>query len=266
MVSLLLALALSSSASFASADFPAPRLRDGSLALRNTATAESYNRSHKQADWVFYPLGARELEACTNRGNAFRPDPRLAPGDSAALADYKDSGYDRGHLSPAGDNKWSQAAMNESFLLTNVSPQPAAFNRGIWSRLEGLVRAWASAKGGLWVATGPVLSGSLRAIGAGRVSVPDYFFKVIATKSGQHHDAVAFVLPTDAAGDLGRYEMSVKKAEEITGLDFLAGLPDEDAAESRVDASLWNLHATFRYLPCGGGKPGPFEWAFSGPR
>ena len=260
-IKLSLFLALIPAEGFASPDFPAPELHENSLALKNTATSASYNREHKQADWVFYPLGENELEACVDRGNAFHPDPRLDRGDAAELADYKGSGFDRGHLSPAGDNRWSQAAMDESFLLTNVSPQPAAFNRGIWSRLESLVRAWAKDKS-LWVTTGPVLSGTLKTIGDDKVSVPEYFYKVLATQEGDKHDAVAFVLPNDATGDFSQYEMTVSKLEDISGLHFLSGLSDEDEAKSSIDPALWNLHATFSYVPCKSVKPGTLDWAW----
>lgn len=242
-----LLLALSSGAAFASPEFPAPRLHENSLELHNTATAVSYNPQHKQADWLFYPLGPKQLQNCVSRGGGFRADPRLKPSDSAQLADYSGSGFDRGHLSPAGDNKWSQLAMSESFYLSNISPQPPKFNQGIWGKLENIVRAWGKNMS-LWVATGPVLNGNLRKIGPSGVSVPEYFYKVLATQDSK--EAIAILMPVDAKGDLSQYAMPVDRLEEISGLDFLMDLPNEETVEAKLNLSAWNFQAKFQYLPC----------------
>ncbi len=241
---------------------PSPVLPGGSILLENTAYEASYNARYKQSDWIFYELGSRELRACVERSNSFRADPRLPENQAAQLSDYKGSGFDRGHLIPAGDNRWHATAMRESFLLSNISPQIGKFNGGIWGKLEGLVRAWAKNLGGLWVTTGPVLSSKLPTIGAGRVAVPEYFYKVLSTTDTAGSEAVAFLLPTDASGDLGRYAMTVDKLEEITGLDYLAGLENEAEAESRFNLATWDPKAKFTYLPCSASAPDYLEWAW----
>ena len=232
---------------------PLPDFPPESIALEKTALEISYNPEHKQANWVFYPLGPKELRNCYNRNANFRADPELEDADAAQLSDYKDSGYDRGHLSPAGDNKWSKDAMTDSFLLSNVSPQPPAFNQHVWNKLEGLVRAWASAAQGLWVTTGPLLTRRLPTIGENEISVPEYFFKVLATKSGKRKNAIAYLVPVDANGDdFSRYAMTVDELERITGLDFLQGIDDEKSLEARLDLSNWDEDAKFKYTPCNG--------------
>lgn len=235
---------------------PKPLLPPSSRLLENTAYDTSFNRAHKQADWVFYGLGKRELRNCVGRNGSFRADDRLQRGEGPELSDYSGSGFDRGHLTPAADNRWSAVAMRESFLLTNVSPQPSRFNGGIWAKLEALIRAWALEGEGLWVATGPLLKKGLPSIGAG-VSVPEYFYKALATKDGTR--AVAFVLPTDASGELTKYEMSVDQLEGISGLDFLAGMDREEELEGAFDAGKWDLKAKFTALPCSKGKAGMFS-------
>ncbi|MGZ3711242.1 MAG: DNA/RNA non-specific endonuclease, partial [Bdellovibrionota bacterium] len=208
-ISRALALSLLLSAGTAAANSPAPVKPGGSFILEKTAITLSYNPSYKVADWVFYPLGPDQLQDCFDRPSNFRPDPDVPEDQSAQLSDYKGSGFDRGHLSPAGDNKWNDDAMNESFLLSNISPQPPKFNRGIWSRLESLVRAWASEGSGLWVTTGPVLGSGLDTIGDSEVTVPKYFYKVLATqdaKSGKA-SAIALLLPSDASDTLASYAM-----------------------------------------------------------
>jgi endonuclease G, mitochondrial len=241
---------------------PAPRLPSRSVLLENLAYSASFNAAYKQADWVFYALGANELRGCVKRANSFRPDPRIPAGQGPELSDYKGSGFDRGHLTPSGDNRWSAQAQSESFLLTNMSPQPSRFNSGIWARLELLVRAWAKNMGGLWVATGPVLRDGLPTIGAGRVAVPEHYYKVLASFEEGRARAVAFLLPTDASGDFSRYSMTVDQLEAVTGLDFLVGLQGEEEAEGAVDLARWDTRAKFSYLPCQAVSPTKEQWAW----
>jgi endonuclease G len=231
---------------------PLPGLADRSFLLQKTALSISYNVDHKQADWVFYPLGPDQLRSCAERGNSFRPDPTLPPGQSSQLSDYQDSGYDRGHLSPAADNKFSPAAMRESFYLSNISPQPAAFNQRIWARFENLVRGWAMQMNGIWVTTGPLLEGGLPTIGGSRVSVPDYYYKVVVTQNSKEQKALAFLLPTstESRAEIASYAISIDDLEERTRLDFNQGLPREDALERGVNLRGWDFRATYQPLPC----------------
>lgn len=240
---------------------PAPRLPVRSLRLEKTTLAISYNPLHKQADWVFYELGPRQLRNCVDRTDSFRPDPSLSPNESAQLADYASSGYDRGHLSPAADNKFSPEAMRESFLLSNITPQRPAFNRGIWARLENLVRAWAK-NSPLWVATGPVLRAGLGHIGGGRVTTPNEYFKVLVRKSGRQREALALLLPDDASGSLAAYALPIDSLEEKTGLDFLPGVEGEASLEEGLRPEAWNFRANYTPLPCRSFEPGDFSSSF----
>lgn len=233
---------------------PAPHLPDGSLSLKKTSLSIGYNPEHKQADFVFYPLSRRELRNCVGRKNNFRPDPTLSSDTAAQLSDYSGSGYDRGHLSPAADNKWSAQAMSESFLLSNISPQPPRFNQGIWGRLENLVRAWAMKGEGLWVTTGPVLHSQLPTIGENRVSVPEYFYKVLLTKDA-NPKALALLLPTTANENLQEYAISIDELERMTGLNFLQDLDPraEDQLEAEVNLHGWDFRARYNSPPCKSG-------------
>ncbi|MCZ6703711.1 MAG: DNA/RNA non-specific endonuclease, partial [Ignavibacteria bacterium] len=126
----------------------------------------SYNETHEQAEWVAYVLTADEVRMKCERTNDFREDGSVSTG-SAGLADYRGSGYDRGHLSPAADNKADcPVAMSESFYMSNMSPQKPGFNRGIWRKLESKVRDWAAKYGEIYVATGPVFWDIIEKIGA----------------------------------------------------------------------------------------------------
>ncbi|GAH82191.1 unnamed protein product, partial [marine sediment metagenome] len=125
--------------------------------IRHTAYTLKYKEKYEQAEWVLYKLTAERVKGSYKRTNDFRPDPMVKTG-SATLSDYKGSGYDRGHLAPAGDMKWSTTAMSESFYMSNMSPQNPGFNRGIWKKLEGQVRTWATDNEEIYIVTGPVLS------------------------------------------------------------------------------------------------------------
>lgn len=111
-----------------------------------------YSEEHEQAEWVAYQITDDEVAGTIDRTDNFRSDPCIAT-ESAALADYRGSGYDRGHLAPAADMAWSEEVMRDSFFLSNMSPQTPGFNRGIWKRLEEQVREWAVANEEVTVAT-----------------------------------------------------------------------------------------------------------------
>ena len=117
----------------------------------------SYSEEHKQAEWVYYKLNSSQLNPTVNRKNNFKKDPKITQ-YSAALNDYKGSGYDRGHLAPAADMKYNSNSMSESFYLSNVSPQSANFNRGIWKKIEKQIRDWSNIYGELIIITGPFLN------------------------------------------------------------------------------------------------------------
>ena len=201
----------------------------------------SYSERHEQAEWVAYELTASETLGGVARTDNFRADPFVA-GGSATLGDYRGTGYDRGHLAPAGDMGFSSAAMAESFLLSNVSPQEASFNRGLWKKLEAQVRAWAASAGDLYVVTGPVLSGVRRSIGSNRVTVPRGFFKALLDDNPATPRAIAFMMPNEKSrAPLSTFALEVSALEATVGIDFFPGLPDslEHALESRLDLTLW---------------------------
>lgn len=204
-----------------------------------------YNEQFEQASWVAYVLTRNEIESGTvSRTDNFRADTTIATG-SSGLSDFRRSGFDRGHLAPAGDMKWSRLAMNESFLMSNMSPQAPFFNRGIWKRLEEQVRNWAIDKDSLYVITGPVLEPIDSLIGENEVGVPGYFFKVLADLSPPHHSFIAFLLPNARSTDeLLEFAITVDSLEKVTGYDFFAAAPDQvvvEWLEQQLDLDQWPL-------------------------
>ncbi len=202
-----------------------------------------YSEVYEQASWVVYVLTREEVEeGWVSRTDDFRSDTSLITG-SASLDDYRGSGFDRGHLAPAGDMKWSQIAMSESFLLSNMSPQLPTFNRGVWRRLEEQVRDWAVEKDSLYVITGPVFNLVESVIGENEVGVPGAYFKVLADLSPPSHSFIAFLLPHEgSSSDLMEFAITVDSLERVTGYDFFARAPNQEVItwlESRIPEEEW---------------------------
>lgn len=212
------------------AGYPATHTTDTILSY--SAFDLGYSEKYEQAAWVAYVLTREEvLTNIVERNDHFRPDSLIRTG-SADLSDYRGSGYDRGHMVPAGDLNWSERAMDESFLLSNMSPQDPSFNRGIWRRLEEKVRQWAIEKDSLYVITGPVLNSMEEVIGENEVGVPEYYFKVLVDLSPPDHEMAAFLLPNrGSSSDPAQYAISVDSLESVTGYDFFAYAPDQHIIE-----------------------------------
>lgn len=205
-----------------------------------------YSERHEQAEWVAYLLTAGRLEKDLPRKGTFRPDPKVRTG-SATPGDYRRSGYDRGHLAPAADMKWSERAMSESFYMSNMSPQVPEFNRGIWNALEERGRDWARESQSLYIVTGPVLGDGLPEIGGNGVSVPRYFYKVLLDYHDPGYKAIGFIIPNTGDTDsLAAYMVTVDSVESLTGIDFFPSLPDP--LEKTLERSVH-----------------PGDWGFSGP-
>ncbi len=212
----------------------------------------SYNEEHEVANWVAYPLGHAQIHSCVSRANSFQADPLITTG-SATLLDYKESGFDRGHLLPAGDMKFTKEAMKDTFYMSNMTPQPAKFNRGRWSMLENLMRAWALKYEQIWIVTGPVLKKNLPQIGMSKVSVPFEYFKAIIRREGNSYKGIAFLMNTDVPyPNLNTYTLSINQVEDYSGIDFFPFLSDEieEEVESEVNMEDWDFQAKFNYLPC----------------
>ena len=204
-----------------------PESTTGQVVGHNPYTL-SYDEQHEQAEWVAYELTASKVNGSYDRTDNFRRDPKVETG-SASLADYKGSGYDRGHLAPAADMSYSRTAMSESFYLSNMTPQEAGFNRGIWRQLESQVRDWARNNGSIYVASGPVLSGNYKEeIGPNDVSVPTHYYKVILDyDKGSKSKAIGFILPNEKADQsLKEYATTIDAVERRTGIDFFHEIKD----------------------------------------
>lgn len=217
-----------------------------SVALNsNMIFYQGYNVSYNQIllipNWVSYELIADETDGeFSRKGKSFRPDPSLLL-KQANNDDYRNSGWSRGHMAPAGDFKWNEDAMWETFYYTNCCPQNQSLNSGQWSTLEKKTRDCANKYGKVFVVTGPIVGENIHGtIGANKVVVPDAFFKALMTGT----QAIAFVMyNTSTNENMQKCAMSVDRLETITGLDFFPEIADsiENDLEAEYTLKYWGL-------------------------
>ena len=223
-----------------------PKTNSKDKIIEHTGYSLLYNEIHEQADWVAYQLTKEETTKLYERTNKFNIDPKVNT-ITASDRDYKGSGYDRGHLAPASDMGWSSITMKESFYYSNMSPQNPSFNRGIWKKLEELVRTWAVENNNIYIVTGPVLKGELTSIGIDKVSVPKYYYKVILDYSQPSIKGIGFVLPNLGSKEpLNNYAVTIDNVEKFTGIDFFPLLQDkqENLIESTLCIECWSWNST----------------------
>lgn len=224
---------------------PIPPVPSEEDIVEHYAYSLKYNEDCEQADWVAYQISATQINnpVCERTDN-FREDPLVKTG-SAALADYKGSGYDRGHLCPAGDMKWDSTAMSESFYMSNISPQNPGFNRGVWKRVESQVREWALEYDEIRIVTGPVLNEQeYERIGDNQVAVPLNFYKVVLDYKEPELKGIGFVLKNDSSSlPVDMFAVSIDSVEVLTGIDFFSDLQDsiEEEIESNLNIDLWSF-------------------------
>ncbi|MBC7425881.1 MAG: DNA/RNA non-specific endonuclease [Bacteroidia bacterium] len=220
-----------------------PAIFSGQQIVTHTAYNLSYNELHEQASWVCYELTKDETIKVANRTDNFRVDPLVNTG-SADNKDYSKSGYDRGHLAPAGDMSWSEITMSESFYFSNMSPQLPGFNRGIWKSLEEKVRDWAIEYESLYIVTGPVLKPGLKTIGENKVSVPDYYYKVLLDLTGPEIKGIGFIMPNaSSAMPLQSFAVSIDSVEKFTGINFYSNLSDDlQKVEETLCITCWDWY------------------------
>ena len=213
--------------------------------IEHLAYTVSYNHDWNLPNWVAYELTNNELYGNVERSNHFTPDP-LVHGDPVVTYDYTHSGYDRGHMAPAADMKWSEQAMRESFYMTNICPQNQNLNRGDWNDLEELARDWAKKYGNIYIACGPLVPKDYKVIGQNKkIAIPGSFFKVFLRPTETSWTAIGFVMPNQAGNrPLMTYILSIDEVEQLSGIDFFYNLPDciEDDVEKEFSISDWNIN------------------------
>ena len=201
-----------------------------------------FNPDNKTPNYVAWILQGKETEGTTSRSNNFWTDSELE--GCPDTRDYSRSGYDRGHMCPAGEQKWSDEAMHHSFVMANICPQKHELNTGAWKTLEDKERLWAKRDSAIVIVAGPIYDSSDKeTIGRNKVRVPSAFFKVLLAPYASPMRAIGFVYPNmKCDGNMQAYAVSVDDVEKMTGMDFFSGLPDEieNDIEAVVSFKDWN--------------------------
>ena len=212
---------------------------DDTRILSRTGFTISYHDTWKMPQWVAWYLTTERVEGKEKRTDDFLTDPDLPTQVLSEDSDYRNSRYDRGHMAPAGDMKWNEQAMIESFYMSNICPQAPNLNRGDWRILEENCRKWAQEhQTPLYIVCGPLVESEKKhkRIGKNKVTVPDGFFKVVL-KLGDEPAAVGFLFPNDDCDEkLAEYAVSVDSVEKVTGFDFFHLLPDKQ--EKKLEAII----------------------------
>ncbi len=217
-----------------------PECDDSEDIVTHIGYTASYNHRTLVPDWVAYELTADEVDGTWNTSYPFSRDPDVA-NPKASREDYSNSGWDKGHMAPRADMKWSAQALEESFYFTNVCPQNRSMNSGAWNRIEMLARNVAKRYGSVYIVCGPMFGeGEPRTIGKGRVHVPDAFFKALLVQSRTGYHAVGFVVKNQPETSRPReYAVSVDSLEVLIGRDLFPQLPDA-TCEHDFEWSTWN--------------------------
>lgn len=213
--------------------------------LKRTNYTVSFNRNWNLPNWVAWELNKNETKGKNNRSEEFTTDPDLAKANQVESYDYSGSGYDRGHMCPAGDNHYDAKAMSESFYMSNVCPQNHELNAGKWNDLEIACRKWANRHGQVFIVCGPIIDKRKgKTIGKDHeVIIPEKFFKVILITNTKPVRAIGYIFENNGS-DRPYKTYTIDEIEKITGMDFFPNLPDniEDLVESRYDAQDWRWY------------------------
>lgn len=213
--------------------------------LKRYAYTISYNKATRCPNWVAWKLTAEHTDGPYNRNEYKFHEDMDVPSPRAYYHDYSRNGIEleRGHMCPAGDNKWSDRAMEECHLLSNICPQNGDLNGREWKHLEEDCREWAKSYNCIYIVCGPIFySKKHQTIGEDKISVPDAFFKVVL-RLGKSPQALGFIYPNrSCSGGKSAYVLSVDEVEKVTGMNFFSALDDkvEDNVERRSNLQLWN--------------------------
>lgn len=216
-----------------------PKLEPGEVVVTHPGHLLVYSEAHEQPKWTAHIASPDLIKGNLARIDSFLPDPLVSTG-TAVTADYWNSGYDRGHLVPSADMRWNYDALKGTYYYSNISPQVPELNRETWADLEDWGRRYVNfSKRRVFVITGPVLRDGLptmqKADRKNEVSIPEYFWKVIADLDGDKPKAIGFVMRnTKLDGPPISFAVPVDSVEKLTGYDLFPAL--DDAIEDRIEA------------------------------
>ncbi len=232
-----------------------PRHTKDEVIINHSAMSLCYDEKYEQAKWVVHIVTPDIIYGNASRSNNFRVDSLIKTGSAEeedyflkhlkpdSTYEYDGSGYDRGHLAPSADFRWSKKAVSESFYYSNMSPQRDKLNRERWADLENTIRQYViESKEQVYVVTGGVLTDGLYTIGKNNVGIPEYFYKIVLDYEGDEKKGIAFIMPNKScAYPVMSYAVSIDSVEKLTDIDFFPDIPNEqeNKIEAHYDIKKW---------------------------
>ena len=213
-----------------------------------------YSYKYKHSYWIAYRFD-NTTGGNVGRNEAYKPDPELPSQYAAKHNDYTNSGYTRGHLCASSDRQYSKEANQQTFYMSNISPQSGnGFNQSgsAWNTGEDKVQAWgyniSRSTDTLYVVKGGTIGeGMIKGYIKNEVAIPKYFFMAVLFRSGDNYKAIGFYMPHENLKDdpdkkdPKKYLMSIDALEQETGIDFFHNLPDniENTVEATYNVNDW---------------------------
>ena len=213
-----------------------------------------YSYKYKHSYWIAYRFD-NTTGGNVGRNEAYKPDPELPAQYAAKHNDYTNSGYTRGHLCASSDRQYSKEANQQTFYMSNISPQSGnGFNQSgsAWNTGEDKVQAWgyniSRSTDTLYVVKGGTIGeGMIKGYIKNEIAIPKYFFMAVLFRSGDNYKAIGFYMPHENLKDdpdkkdPKKYLMSIDALEQETGIDFFHNLPDniENTVEATYNVNDW---------------------------
>ena len=213
-----------------------------------------YSYKYKHSYWIAYRFD-NTTGGNVGRNEAYKPDPELPSQYAAKHNDYTNSGYTRGHLCASSDRQYSKEANQQTFYMSNISPQSGnGFNQSgsAWNTGEDKVQAWgyniSKSTDTLYVVKGGTIGeGMIKGYIKNEIAIPKYFFMAVLFRSGDNYKAIGFYMPHENLKDdpdkkdPKKYLMSIDALEQETGIDFFHNLPDniENTVEATYNVNDW---------------------------
>ena len=222
-----------------------PVIRTGEQVIVHIGYTTSYNSKTLNPDWVAYELTKEEVQGECKGKTSFCWDPDVK-GRKSRREDYKnEQDWDKGHMAPRADMRWSVKAFEESYYLSNICPQNHDLNAGDWLKTENLARRMAEKYGRVWIICGPVFnSNRYGKLGENKVWIPDGFFKALLILKNGRYESIGFYMSNESQkNDLKYYIRTVDELEFLSRIDMFSNLSDsvEEEVESKCNRSIWGL-------------------------
>ena len=221
-----------------------PAITEKDDVVEHLGYVASLNHDRLIPNWVAYELTREELKGNEKRDTPFQWDPDIK-GRQAWREDYSGSGWDKGHMVPRSDLKWSAKAYSESFYFSNICPQNHEFKSGSWMTTENMAKRLANQYGSVYIVCGPlVFDNHFGTIGQHKVTVPDAFFKAFLICDRGEYYAIGIVMRNWAERqDLKASAVTVDAVEELCGFDLFSSLERtvQEVAESKIVWSKWGI-------------------------